>query len=109
MPLGVHSLQVLEGSRRGLYDETSITSTSSGVAVDSISVSRLDSLRRSPSGPVRIKAVVADKLQTFFRDMLRDQSNKLFSIHDQKIPLILAMGHFGFVNDHAGIFPVSQL
>ena len=46
---------------------------------------------------------------TFFRDMLRDQSNKLFRVHDQKIPFVLAMGHFGLGDDHAGIFPVSQL
>ena len=29
--------------------------------------------------------------------------------HDQKVAFILAMGHFGFVNDHSGLFLIGQL
>ena len=75
--------QVLDGIRRGLYVETSITSRSSGVVVEiEFVVWSAALLEYQP---------LSHHLKRFFGDMLGDSGYELFGGYDRKVPLALAI------------------
>ena len=62
-----------------------------------------------PSLFVGVPTIIADHLKRFFRYMLANSCNKIFSCVNYKIFLVLPMSHFGMIDNCTGFVDIGKL